>query len=99
MNNIHSDKYNLAVIASESSSMAYTYLRKIFKRIFRYPPTIIYELCLLQFFFFLNVEIEKLTLFFFCKSVHFSYLSMVLRLTALTTQHICTKQHIQIKKV
>lgn len=32
MNNIHSDKYNLAVNASESSSMTYTYLRKINKK-------------------------------------------------------------------
>lgn len=32
MNNIHSDKCNLAVNASEYSSMAHTYLRKINKK-------------------------------------------------------------------
>lgn len=85
MNNIHSDKYNLAVNASESSSMTYTYLRKINKK----KPRKIFSDTLQQCFTacvyyrgFLNVDIENLSLFMFRKSVNFSYLSMVLRVTA-----------------
>lgn len=68
MNNIHSDKCNLAVNASEYSSMAHTYLRKINKKytqenIFRYTPTMFYGLCLLQVLGFFNFEIENLSLF------------------------------------
>lgn len=81
MNNIHSDKYNLAVNASESSSMTYTYLRKINKK----KPRKIFSDTLQQCFTacvyyrgFLNVDIENLSLFMFRKSVNFSYLSMVL---------------------